>query len=766
MSLSILSFTVVVFLATFSVFYHFSASYIENDAREDAETSLESINLRISDVLHQVEAVPKNLSWLVAEHDLPPDSCYAIVERVVARNPYICGAAIAFEPYYYKSEGYYFSPYAYRSVDSDSIITKQLGNEEYDYFNWEWYAEPKRINAPYWTEPYYDEGGGEMLMCTYSYPFHDPSGQFAGIFTSDIDLTWLTDLINGMKKNDQSYTFMIDGSGKYIVHYLKDRILHQTIYGAGEEMTSNRQVKHLGDRMIAGDSGMEILDNDGVESFVFFAPVRGTKWSLAIVLPKEEVFNALYHINKIVFFITVIGLLTLFVLCITIVNRLTKPLNKFAMSAREIAAGNFNVQLPVITSKDEMWELANSFQYMQHQLTRYIENLRETTAAKEKMDSELRIARDIQMGMIPNTFPEHRSIDIFATLTPAKDVGGDLYDFVIEGDYLYFVVGDVSGKGIPASLWMAVTHYLFRAGVTHIGTPAAMVAFINNTMEENNESNMFVTLFVGKLHIPTGTLTFCNAGHNSPVLIAPDGVAAFMDVLPNLPVGIVKDFDFQEQNRLLTERSTLLCYTDGVTEAENRTLELYGDNRLIEQANKCAGMGAEQIVETIHKGVDSHVQGYVPSDDITLLAIAFKYQDPDAEWPQTLTMTNQLEETQRMSEYVEQLGEKLELPPSTVMNLQLALEEAITNIILYAYKEQGKDISVTFTKTGNELEVVIEDSGVPFDPTAQEEPDHLNASAEDRPIGGLGIFLVKKLMDNVAYKRESGKNVLIMKKTI
>jgi sigma-B regulation protein RsbU (phosphoserine phosphatase) len=368
--------------------------------------------------------------------------------------------------------------------------------------------------------------------------------------------------------------------------------------------------------------------------------------------------------------------------------------------------------------------------------------------------------------MIPQTFPEHRSIDLFATLTPAKDVGGDLYDFVIDGDYLYFVVGDVSGKGIPASLWMAVTHYLFRASVTHIGTPAAMVAFINNTMEINNESNMFVTLFIGKLHIPTGTLAFCNAGHNPPVLIAPEGTASFMDVHPNMPVGIMNDFEYKEQTYLLPVNSTLLCYTDGVTEAENRALELYGDDRLIAQANECGGLNAEQIVLTIHKGIDGHVQGNVPSDDITLLAIGFKYQDPDAEWPQTLTMTNRIEETQRMSEYVEQMGEKLELSPSTVMNLQLALEEAITNIILYAYKEQGKDISVTFTKTGNELEVVIEDSGVPFDPTAMEDPDHLDATAEERPIGGLGIFLVKKLMDNVSYKREDGKNVLIMKKRL
>ncbi|MDR0988320.1 MAG: SpoIIE family protein phosphatase [Prevotellaceae bacterium] len=766
LSLAILSFTVVVFLATFSVFYHFSASYIENDARDDAQVTLETINLHISDVLHQVEAVPKNLSWLVSERDLPPDSCYAITRRVIARNPYICGSAIAFEPNYYKSEGYYFSPYSCRSADGDSILSMQLGNANYDYFNWSWYSEPKRLNAPLWSEPYYDEGGGEMLMCTYSYPFYNSAGKLIGIFTADIDLTWLTDLINGMKKNDQSYTFMIDGDGKYIVHYLKERILHQTIFGAGEEMTSNTQVADLGRRMIAGSQGMATLDNDGVESFVFYAPVRNTNWSLAIVLPKDEVFNELYHINKVVFFITVIGLLTLFVLCITIVNRLTKPLNKFAASARQIASGIFNAKLPVIHSKDEMWELANSFRHMQNELARYISNLKETTAAKEKIDSELRIAREIQMGMIPNTFPAHRSIDLFATLKPAKDVGGDLYDFLIEDDYLYFAIGDVAGKGVPASLWMAVTHYLFRASVTHIGAPGAMISFINDTMEENNDSNMFVTLFIGKLHLPTGTLTYCNAGHNPPVLVDPANAATYMEVVPNMPIGILNGFAYQEQSCVLPEKSTLLCYTDGVTEAENRQQELYGEQRLLKVATEAGKLHVQELILAVREDIDQHVQGNVPSDDITLLAVNFKRQDPDAQWPQTLTMTNQLEETQRMSEYVEHIGEQLELTPGTVMNLQLALEEAITNIILYAYKEQGKDISVTFTKTGNELEVVIEDGGVPFDPTAREDPDHLDAPAEERPIGGLGIFLVKKLMDEVSYRRENDKNVLIMKKKI
>jgi sigma-B regulation protein RsbU (phosphoserine phosphatase) len=765
LSLAILSFTVVVFLATFSVFYHFSASYIENDARKDAEVTLETINLRIGEVLRQVEAVPKNLAWMVEENKLHPDSCYAITRRVIANNPYICGSAIAFEPNYYPKEGYWFSPYSCRSAEGDSILSMQLGNSDYDYFTWEWYAEPKRLNAPCWSEPYYDEGGGEMLMCTYSYPFHDKSGNLIGVFTADIDLTWLTDLINSMKKNDQSYTFMIGRDGKYIVHYLKERILHETIYDAGKAMTDSTSINRLGNRMIAGESGMDILDNDGVQSFVFFAPVRDTHWSLAIVLPKDEVFNALYHINKVVFFVTVLGLIALFVLCVTIVNRLTKPLHKFAISAREIAGGNFNVTLPQITSKDEMWELANSFQYLQNELTRYVENLKETTAAKEKMDSELRIARDIQMGMIPANFPEHNAIDLFATLKAAKDVGGDLYDFVLDGDYLYFVVGDVSGKGIPASLWMAVTHYLFRASVAHIGTPAKMVSFINDTMSEANDSSMFVTLFIGKLHIPTGTLIYCNAGHNPPVLVSRTAEAHYMELESNMPIGVLSGFEYEEQSYTLAEGVTLLCYTDGVTEAENRVPELYGEERLLTAADAARKETARGLVEAVAADISLHVKDNLPSDDITLLAIAFNHQDPDADLPKTFMVKNRIEETQRMSEYVEQLGDQLELSSGTVMNLQLALEEAVTNIVLYAYKEQGKDISITFTKTGNLLEVILEDAGIPFDPTAKAAPD-IDAPAEERPIGGLGIYLIKQLMDDVSYRRENDKNILVMRKRI
>ncbi len=767
LSLAILSFTVLVFIATFSVSYHFSARTIEQDARDDSENLLEVINLKVTSLLRRVEVVPNNLRWVITNRDLTPEDLYGVTRRVLENNPDICGCAIAFEPNHFQEKGRYFSPYSYR--DGDKIRSHQLGSEDYDYFTWEWYEQPKRLDKPCWSEPYFDEGGGEMLMCTYSAPIYDKQGKFIGIFTSDISLEWLTDLINGMKKSDLSYTYMLGQDGTYIVHYLRERILNNTIFDVASQMTDTT-VMTLGHRMIAGESGMEVFDNDGVESYAFFAPIENTSWSIGIVLPSDEIFGELYRINKIVFIIAITGLLLLFVLCLSIVSRLTRPLHKFAVSARQIARGNFHAKLPKITSQDEMKELADSFQYMQNELTNYIENLKNTTAAKERMDSELRIARDIQMGMVPTKFPpfpDRKEIDVYAMLRPAKEVGGDLYDYFMEGDNIFFAIGDVAGKGVPASLFMSVTRNLFRATAGHFQNPSEIVSSINNTISETNEANMFVTLLVAVLNLKTGVMKFCNAGHNPPILITPEGKSSYMSMAPNIPVGVMDKFEYKDQEITLSDGTMLLCYTDGVTEAENATQELYGENRLLQTINDSKGLNAQQVVKTVVEHVAKHVQDTPASDDITLLTIGYnKLNSITDMMPQTLTITNNVEEITRMAEFIDAMSEQLQLSPALTMNLQLALEEAVSNVILYAYKEADKTIDITFAKAGNQLEVTITDCGVAFDPTAKEDPDHLNLSVEERPIGGLGIFLIKKLMDSVTYKRENEKNILTIKKTV
>lgn len=627
LSFYVLLFTILIFLVTFYFFYYFTSRTIIEDARERAEALLDNISLKIEDVFSTVKTAPENVLWAVINKGFDPDSLYPLTRDIILHNEFVFGSAVAFEPNYFKDKGYYFSPYSYR--DGDTIRTIQLGTPEYDYPSMEWYKVPKELNQPYWTEPYYDEGGGQMLMSTYSNPIRDKDGNVIGILTVDVSLDWLTDVVNRVKPYPSSYTILLGREGRYIVHPNKEMILNETIFSVASEK-KDLSIAEVGQKMVKGEKGMLELKKtsfiDDANSYIFYKPLAFNNWSLGMVIHKEDVFKPLYRTNRVVIPITIAGLILLFVFCMSIVRRLARPLSKFSNSAREIATGNFDVSLPQIDSEDEMRELYNSFRYMQEQLTGYMEELKQTTANKERIESELRIARDIQMGMIPKIFPpfpDRDDVDLYAILRPAKEVGGDLYDFFIESGRLFFIIGDVSGKGVPASLFMAVTRSLFRSVAVHYAKPAYIVSSMNNSIAETNESNMFVTLFAGILDLATGELCYCNAGHNPPVLICPDGKVEFMRVHANIPVGLFTDFDFKENVVTLEKGTTLFLYTDGLTEAENSDKVLYSEARLLQVLRNYVGREPQTITKDVVSSVEEHVNGAEQSDDLTILTINY-----------------------------------------------------------------------------------------------------------------------------------------------
>jgi sigma-B regulation protein RsbU (phosphoserine phosphatase) len=274
-----------------------------------------------------------------------------------------------------------------------------------------------------------------------------------------------------------------------------------------------------------------------------------------------------------------------------------------------------------------MKELHDSFVYMQKKLAEYIVNLQETTAAREKIESELRIAREIQMGMIPHTFPPFPNlseIDLFAVLKPAKEVGGDLYDFFLLGDNkLCFAIGDVSGKGVPASLFMAVTRTLLRSVADKDGSPSIFVNSLNKSLSNNNESSMFVTFFVGVLNLNTGELKFSNAGHNPPFLIRENSEVEMFELTKSIPIGLFEDIVYSESIVHLNKGDKIFMYTDGVTEAENCEKVLYTDKRLTGILQNNIKASPEQLIKLVQEDVALHVGKHTQSDDITMMTIVF-----------------------------------------------------------------------------------------------------------------------------------------------
>ena len=614
----------LIFTLTFTLFLHMAANKMREEATEHAHTELSNTIHQIDAVLHSVEIAVQNTAWIVPHLLESPEQMYVVTERLLQNNSFIYGSAVAFEPDYYRSEGHHFSPYSYRNADG-TIRSKQLGGKAYDYHYMDWYQIPKLLDRPYWSEPYYDDGGGEKMMTTYSMPLYDGEGKLYAMLIADLSLEWLTDLVGGIQAFDKAYNLMVSRNASFIVHPSRELILNETLFSSTYGDTSE-SLKTMQDDIIHGRAGQVLRDMGGDKYFVFYSPVETTQWTVAIVCPRSELYADVKLLRGMLIILGIIALLLMIALSYNGIRKVVAPVEEFSGVAKKIAQGDFAAELPQIRSKDELRELRDSFEYLQHSLVQYIDELKFTTANKERIESELRIARGIQMGMLPKTFPpfpERDDLALAARLLPAKEVGGDLYDFFIADEKLYFLIGDVSGKGIPASLVMAVTCRLFRSVASYLDKPEEIIASLNDSLADGNESNMFCTAFLGVLDLKTGHLRYCNAGHNAPLLIGTDGRVRPMNVVPNLPLGLFGGFPYEGQELQLDKQMMLYLFTDGVNEAENNQKELFGDLRLASLLRRHASQEPSDIIAATFDEVHAHAAGAEQSDDITVMCIKY-----------------------------------------------------------------------------------------------------------------------------------------------
>ncbi len=623
----VLAITVFLFVVIISFNYYYSRTTIKESATENAIFLANNTVAKIEQILQPMEKIPAMVAALMEVQPIDRDSLFRIVKAIVENNETIYGAAIAFEPGFFPEKGRYFAPYAYR--DGDQVETMSLGGQHYEYFFMDWYQIPKMLNRPYWTEPYFDEGGGNQLMATFSVPFYqiiNGERTFAGIATVDLDLDWLTDIVSEVKIFESGYAFMLSGNGMAVTHPDRTMIMNKSVYSNAEEWNAPI-LREIGRDLREGISRFREYQLPGrANSWIYYRNLDSNLWAIAVVFPDKEMFAELHRMGTIIISLFILGLILLTMSTAGIVNRLASPLAHFADSARTIANGHFDQKLPEIKTKDEMKELHDAFSHMQDELARYVVNLKETTAAKEKIESELRIAREIQMAMIPHSFPpfpDLPQIDLYAILRSAKEVGGDLYDFFMIDKRFYFAIGDVSGKGVPASLFMAVTRTLLRSIADKESSAKGIMEGLNKSLASNNESNMFVTFFLGIIDLRTGIMQYANAGHNPPVIIKPDGQVRMFDKAKAIPLGLFEDFDFPELSLQLNEGDKIFAYTDGVNEAENQQEELFGDDRMLHIIQQNRDKHPKELILHLEEAVLSFVNDHTQSDDITMMTILY-----------------------------------------------------------------------------------------------------------------------------------------------
>lgn len=397
-------------------------------------------------------------------------------------------------------------------------------------------------------------------------------------------------------------------------------------------------------------------------------------------------------------------------------------------------------------------------------IERYSRNERKlqiTSEAHARIGSELAVARRIQLEMLPKTFPPF----VYGSLEPAREVGGDLFDFFYRDGKLFFCIGDVSGKGVPSAMLMSVAHSLFRVISRKVDMPSRILEGMNGEICRGNDTNMFITFFVGCLDMYSGVLEYGSAGHDKPFVLN-SGEATLLQGEANLPLGVFPDTHFEQQRITLEPGTTLLLYTDGLTEAKNVARKQFGREGMLKVLHRFISAGNYSL-ENLVKALCDAAHGFAgeepQSDDLTVLAVRFA---PENLVREQITLLNKSSEVTRLSQFVKDFFDKLDVDRKLAAGMRLGLEEAVVNVIDYAYPpdEEG-EVLVSADSDGREVRFTIVDAGFPFDPTSVLEPD-TTLDAKNRPIGGLGILLSRRLMDSIFYSRQDGKNVLTLTKSI
>ena len=552
-----------------------------------------------------------------------PEHVFDALEQIMKINKRLAGCFVAFEPDYFKGQGRWFEAYAYYA-DSTHVDCRQIGSPLHDYFNGAWYQRGlslERNDDGYLTDLYYDDTVNSGMFCSYVVPIFDRQDRKVGVYGVDVSDELLNKAIDETMRNVRKEFFVdaqSDISEDGEIYFSIQIIDSKGKRIAGSDSLDTSMLK--GEQEVV-DVELDMKDLNGTPYYINTKQLGGTGWTLVVFQHRNLVFLWGEVIAIIIICCMGIGALVIFFFTTRSIRRATKPLGFLSESAQEVAKGNFDVPLPTFKHNDEVARLRDSFGIMQQSLKEYLEEQKALSAAKAAMVSELNVAHTIQMSMIPKTFPafpNRKDIELYASLTPAKAVGGDLYDFFIHDEKLFFCIGDVSGKGVPASLVMAVSRTLFRNIAAHVDIPSHIVETMNQNICEGNDECMFVTLFVGVLDLATGRLNYCNAGHDSPYLQT--------ELLPcdsNLPVGVRSNYKFTNQETTIAPGMTLFLYTDGLTEAMNADQELFGEER-IDNVIKAFDGTPQELVETMSDAVHQFVGDTEQSDDLTLFAIKYK----------------------------------------------------------------------------------------------------------------------------------------------
>ena len=482
------------------------------------------------------------------------------------------------------------------------------------------------------------------------------------------------------------------------------------------------------------------------------------------------------YLRTIILFIGIVVIVLIAVILFGVAKALINPINMLSDATRSFVQDRSDEQKVdsaisrlKINTGDEVETLCDSVKQMENDINRYIVNLTAVTAEKERISAELNVASQIQADMLPRifpAFPDRPEFDIYASMTPAKEVGGDFYDFfLIDDDHIGLVMADVSGKGVPAALFMVIAKTLIKNHAQQGESPSEILKHVNEQLCEGNEAELFVTVWLATVEISTGKGLAANAGHEHPVIRRANGEFELVQYRHSPAVATMEGIRFREHEFKLEPGDRLFVYTDGVPEATNAQHELFGTDRMLQVLNQNADAAPKELLLAVRNGIDDFVGEAPQFDDITMMDFVY-FGEPNKS-DAVLRLEARTNNLDKVIAFINENLDKNNCPQKIKMQIDVAVEELFVNISHYAYNPEVGFATINFGWENDKKYAVItfKDSGVPFNPLEKPDPD-LTLSAEERQIGGLGIYMVKKSMSDVRYEYKDGQNILTIKKLL
>ena len=765
--------SVLLLLAVALVFYAALRVVLVQLARDELNSLSEQSARGLQATLDSVQVSGRALTGAAARLGRQPVDLSNLMKATLDADPAIAGVMLIIEPGRLEPGDPGFDWYIRR--DGDQLVestVRGLGAEYEDYRVMPWWIRTMTSAGPWWSEPYRNEATANEWFVTYNLALRragdPPDAEPIGMVSVDVPVWRLRAVLGETPADGELRPVLVTPDGSLAVHAepglaMQAKLADQVAGGRSEMAPLLRGWRE--NRALQEHHTVESGPHAGDVRYTVVRPVGNTGWVFGLSVDERWVLTAL---NRVTFWGVLAGLVGV-LLTVLVVQRYSRliahPIEDLTRSADHFAQGEFDYPLRHVEREDEVGVMARALDVARDSIKRQMAEIADMGAQRQRMESELDIARDIQLAMLPHG-DELRAgdthLEVHGLLEPARVVGGDFYNFFQRGDdSLWFVIGDVSDKGVPAALFMARALTVLEVAAQLGGSPDIALLEASRHLVDGNDTCMFATVLCGVVELRTGLVSLASAAHEPPVLVRADGQRELVTVATEAPLGVEVPAAFPVWRGRLRPGDTLLAYTDGITEAFDRDNHAFGSDRLL--AALAPGRSARQQCQALVAAVREFAGDAPQSDDITVLAVRFKRDEDRRERFCVKAALHPPLPAEPVRHLLRELDAGLaghELPLTLIHDLHLVVEEVACNIVNHG-AEEGREPSLELRATvdGTCLDLEFRDDGRPFDPLSAPTPD-LEADINDRPIGGLGVHLVRQLAEELEYRRDEGRNVL------